>query len=111
MPYKDKESEYLWRRNHPEEVRIHRRRHKLKKYGLTLDDYDSMFDSQGGVCAICFEIEKEDRGQLDPLSVDHNHDTGKVRGLLCGRCNRAIGLMNDNPKLLRQAVIYLEEKQ
>lgn len=73
----------------------------LKKFGLTLEDFETMVESQGGACAIC-------SGIPDQLCVDHCHDTGKVRGLLCHRCNRGIGLLRDNPNILRKAATYVE---
>jgi len=79
--------------------------YNLRKYGITLSNYDEMLNKQHGVCRICGEIPS---GRFS-LSVDHNHETGKVRGLLCGKCNFAIGLMRDNPDLLRKSAQYLEE--
>ncbi len=76
-----------------------------KMYGIDLDEYLVMLDAQGGVCAICGEKEKDSR--FEYLSVDHCHTTGKVRGLLCNACNRAIGGLKDNPELLRKALLYL----
>lgn len=78
------------------------------KYGITPQDYDEMFKSQGGVCWICKEPPGEDQRQ-GPLCVDHNHKTGKVRGLLCRRCNRHLGGFEDSAELMRSAVAYLEE--
>jgi uncharacterized protein YbaR (Trm112 family) len=81
------------------------RRSELKRlYGITLEDYVEMFDSQNGVCAICFKECKT----KNSLSVDHDHTTGKVRGLLCNACNRAIGMLGDSPEILRKAADYLE---
>lgn len=78
---------------------------KLKyKYGIDLIDYEIMFDEQGGVCAIC----KKPQTRGTRLFVDHNHHTGKVRALLCYKCNTMIGLANDNSEQLRAAVAYLE---
>ena len=62
-----------------------------------------MFDNQGGVCAICGNKERNNRN----LSVDHNHDTGKVRGLLCELCNRKLGTMEDG-MFYKKALKYLE---
>lgn len=83
------------------------RAHLKRKYGITLSDYDNLLEAQGGVCAICksFETDKR-RGNL---SVDHDHETGKIRGLLCNRCNRGIGYLKDNPEILEAAARYLRE--
>ena len=80
------------------------KRAELKRlYGITLEDYVAMFVSQGEVCAIC----KEKCPTKKSLSVDHDHNTGRVRGLLCNRCNRALGMFKDNPILLKRAASYL----
>jgi hypothetical protein len=71
-------------------------------YGLSLQDYRALLTTQGGVCAICRK--KSPRA----LCVDHCHVTKKVRRLLCHRCNLGIGQFNDDPRLLRRAVTYLE---
>ena len=68
-----------------------RKKNLMKNYGLTLEQYDQMFENQGGVCAICEETNISDRR----LVVDHNHKTGKIRGLLCYRCNVRVGFMED----------------
>jgi hypothetical protein len=75
-----------------------------KRYGLTLERWNEMFAYQEGKCAICGT--HQDQLKLE-LAVDHCHKTGKVRGLLCVRCNRAIGLMEDNPELLHSAIVHL----
>jgi hypothetical protein len=82
-----------------------------KKFGITIEDYNKLFKNQNGLCAICnkSEISKHQSGTIRTLSVDHNHETGKVRGLLCSTCNRAIGLLKDNSILLLKASNYLEE--
>lgn len=74
------------------------------RYGITEEQYQQLLAKQDGVCAIC---ERPDR-TYDHLSVDHDHETGAVRGLLCGHCNHAIGKMGDDPELLRKAALYLE---
>ncbi len=80
------------------------------KYKIESEDYDSLFESQDGVCAICGLPETEQRkGQIKMLSVDHNHETGKVRGLLCGNCNIGIGNLQDNLDILASAVSYLQQ--
>ena len=78
---------------------------QLKKYGLTPEDYSNMLESQGGVCAICGADNPRDG--RENLHVDHCHSTGKVRGLLCGPCNKAIGLLQDDPTIIRNAANYL----
>jgi len=80
------------------------------KYGMTLDEYHTLVESQNNQCAIC-SVELTERSQTikDSPKVDHDHDTGKVRGVLCGKCNMAIGLLNDDPDTLRKAIAYLEK--
>lgn len=82
------------------------RRIKLKKnFGLTVQDYNEMSQSQKGVCSICQK--KQTAKYTKYLFVDHDHKTGKVRGLLCDRCNKGIGFFFDDVKLLERAIIYL----
>lgn len=76
-----------------------------REYGITVEDFNRMFESQNGVCAICKKPETENK----TLAVDHCHTTDKVRALLCGKCNKAIGLLNDDTDLLRVAIAYLEQ--
>lgn len=64
-----------------------RRRHNLKQFGLTVEQYDAMLERQGGVCGMCRQACATGRR----LAVDHDHQTGRVRGLLCHRCNRGLG--------------------
>jgi hypothetical protein len=79
----------------------------LKTYGLMPEDYESLLELQGGRCGICGTTETGREGQKY-FDIDHCHSTGKVRGLLCSRCNRGIGLLGDNPETLREAARYLE---
>jgi len=84
----------------------------LKKYyNINLDEYRAIQDAQGGVCAICgleeFAINHH-TGQPRELAVDHCHATGKVRGLLCTKCNKGIGYFNDSKELMEKAIKYLE---
>lgn len=79
----------------------------LGMYGLTLDEYRSLLDAQGGACRICGRVPKPTGKSL---AVDHDHDTGQVRGLICVICNRAIGQLGDCPAMLRRAADYLEGK-
>jgi hypothetical protein len=75
----------------------------LRKFGLTLDQYRAMRDSQGGACAICGTAPP---GEYD-LRVDHCHATGKIRGLLCATCNLALGNLGDTAAGVHRAVEYL----
>jgi len=77
------------------------RNYSLKrKYNITPEDYNTLYNKQQGKCAICGNSE-------ELLHVDHDHITGKVRGLLCLKCNRGIGFLNDDIKILQQAINYL----
>jgi hypothetical protein len=72
-------------------------------YGISLARYERLLELQGGTCAICLRPPKGGR----PLQVDHDHDTDRVRGLLCGNCNRALGLLDENPVLFDRAKQYV----
>ena len=85
-----------------------RMKHKLVPYGLTLAEYQSIYDSQGGVCAICKKPEcVKFRGKVRNLAIDHEHETGKVRGLLCMNCNRGLGAFFDDITVMHAAITYL----
>jgi hypothetical protein len=97
-----------WRQANPEKAT----NHNLKKmYGISLQIYESMAVEQDGVCGICKLPEQavDKDGAPRRMPVDHCHKTGKVRGLLCTACNRALGLFKDNPAVLRNAAEYLEK--
>ena len=113
----------LWRLNNPEVIREIRKRTDEKrrqtrrnkelerKYGLTYEDYLLMLDSQNGVCSICGRPERllGKGGVVRPLNVDHDHSTGKIRGLLCASCNLALGNLEDSVDYLKNAISYLEK--
>ncbi|HDY68067.1 MAG TPA: hypothetical protein ENH85_09770 [Candidatus Scalindua sp.] len=81
-----------------------KRNHRLKvNYGITLEDYDKLYEKQNGVCAICSLPEV-----LMRLQVDHDHKTGKVRGLLCLYCNNILGKAKDSIETLEKAIEYLK---
>lgn len=84
----------------------------LAKYGITGEEYDAMEREQDGKCAICKQPERRygSHGKVKRLAVDHCHETGKVRGLLCADCNTAIGLLGDNPERVEAARAYLVGK-
>jgi hypothetical protein len=75
------------------------------KFGITLKDYNDILASQGGVCATCGKPPNR-----KALSVDHDHRTGKVRGLLCQDCNFALGHVKDNPTILERLIDYLRSR-
>lgn len=78
---------------------------ELKKlFGITLDDYKKLSEQQNHVCKICKNPEKNNKR----LAVDHCHDTGKIRGLLCFTCNMGIGYLKHNPELIKIAALYCE---
>lgn len=109
----DKQRAYYQRRK--EEQRIYaatyhpahkkeRKNCELKKaYGISLEQFNRMYEKQHGLCAIC---NKEIEGKS--CHTDHCHETGQVRGLLCSKCNRGIGNFNDNSSLLKRAADYIQ---
>jgi hypothetical protein len=74
--------------------------HLRRRYGLTSADVDAMIEAQGGTCAVC---------PGPPQHVDHDHETGEVRGILCFNCNQALGNVRDNSMVLRGLARYLEK--
>lgn len=83
-------------------LRMRRNGHLVRKYGITADEYDERLARQGGGCKICGRSLERIR-----LAVDHDHKTGKVRGILCENCNRGLGMFKDSPELLQNAIQYL----
>ena len=106
-----------WQQANPDRVNAYRRVHRAepavkraerssylkRKYGITLDEYDAMLARQGGGCGICGSTPS---GRIS-LHVDHDHGTGRIRGLLCFVCNSSLGELDD-PDLLRAALRYVE---
>lgn len=84
----------------------------MRHYGLTEHEYVAMHEGQGGVCAICSrpETKKHRDGSTLRLSIDHDHVTGEVRGLLCQKCNVGLGSFEDNQASLLLAVEYLRKQ-
>lgn len=80
-------------------------------YGITLAEYEALLESQNGVCAICGGKEKRKSryGGVCRLHVDHDHKSGKVRGLLCQQCNNGIGHFRENTAILAKAIIYVNK--
>jgi hypothetical protein len=101
-----------WFRNNRERsIATARRTHLRKAYGITVEEYDGLLEKQDHRCGICGEPESTARaGKTMSLAVDHCHGSGRVRGLLCNNCNRAVGLLKDDAELLRKAIVYLESR-
>ena len=79
----------------------------IVRYGISIEHYEEMYEQQQGRCKICNIEEKHaSRGKFH---VDHCHKTEEVRGLLCGKCNRGLGMFRDNSEFLREAANYLED--
>ncbi len=85
-------------------------KNRLRKFGITRAEYEAILTAQGHVCRICRRPETATRnGKLKSLAVDHDHATGRVRGILCQTCNTLLGSSRDNIDVLRAAITYLEE--
>lgn len=95
-----------WRAKDPERVRRSDRDHNLRyTHGISLAEWEAMFDAQGRVCGLC--AHDEPRG-MKGWHVDHDHATGKIRSILCAHCNVGLGAFGDDPERLRLAAAYLE---
>jgi endogenous inhibitor of DNA gyrase (YacG/DUF329 family) len=94
-------AETKWRKEHPDRARAKQLR---DNYGITIEQYNQMFDAQDGKCAICGRHQSEFKRHL---SVDHDHTTGKIRKLLCTACNSAVGLLRENVEIAQNLISYL----
>jgi hypothetical protein len=99
---------------HYERTRQHhidlRKIHVLKKFGLTVENYKNLIKQQENKCAICGNEEtalNQRKTHVKPLAIDHDHVTGKVRALLCGKCNAGIGMFRESEELLQSAINYI----
>jgi hypothetical protein len=88
----------------PRDSELHRKYNLKANYGISVEKYEHLYSEQSGKCAIC----SGDCPTGKRLSVDHDHETGEVRGLLCSSCNNGLGRFKDDPELLRKAGDYLE---
>lgn len=97
-----------YRESHREKVKNNQFANRLKKiYGINIDIYNQMLLEQNGRCSICFGHQVNSR----KMCVDHDHETGTVRGLLCSNCNTALGLMQENKERLFKMIEYLEKSE
>jgi hypothetical protein len=104
---KERAYQKIWRAANPEIAAAGERdRHYKSHYGISTDEYNEILLSQNGRCLIC-GAEPDGRA----LDVDHDHETGKVRGLLCHRCNLGVGIFEDDPDLLTAVAEYLKTKE
>jgi hypothetical protein len=105
-----------YRERHPAKVKAFKEYYKAsrksragelrRKYGITLQEFDAKLIEQKGCCAICKTSDPSGRGDW---SVDHDHASGQVRGLLCALCNTGLGAFKDSTVALRDAALYLEK--
>ena len=122
----DKESRRLYRERHKEKIiernklynkekrsTVVKNRNLKKDFGLTLEQFNSMLESQNFKCKICKKEEtaKTTIGETKTLAVDHCHQSGKIRGLLCSKCNRGLGFFQDSQENLLEAIKYLQESE
>lgn len=99
-----------WEINNPEKWEEQKRNQRFKRrYGITSKEYDTLLLNQKGTCAICNKLPQglHSSGRGKVLHVDHDHTTGKIRALLCDKCNRGLGYFSDNPELLIKASEYI----
>jgi hypothetical protein len=99
-----------YRRTHRDLLKMRsRQKHLRRAYGLTEDEFVSLLDSQGGVCASCGTSDWA-KCRYGIPAVDHDHQTGRVRGILCDACNKAAGLLGDNPERAASLAAYLKKQ-
>jgi hypothetical protein len=95
------------RKKMPEVFKNYDRKTHLKRhYNLSLDEYNLIYEKQLGKCACCGKHQHELKRALD---VDHDHTTGEIRGLLCSRCNTAIGYVEEKKEILEEIILYLKK--
>jgi len=112
----NRNNQKIWREKNPEKRKLqvqreadpsklyNRRKYLKHSYGITVDDYDHMYTTQKGCCAICGVHQSE---TVRKFHVDHCHSTGKIRGLLCQDCNHLLGRAKDTREILSNAIAYL----
>ncbi len=103
------QKKYRQKRRDDGTAKAHERKYHIRSYGLTVEQFSAMLENQNHVCAICKRKIEDVSKREKNLAIDHCHKTQKVRGLLCPDCNRALGMFQDNPAILREAIAYLEK--
>ncbi len=103
LKHRETRKEYY---NSPETKLKYRKAYIERTFKISYSFYEKLLDSQKGVCSICSKPETSSKNKY--LSVDHDHSTGKIRGLLCNSCNRALGYFYDNIKIMKNAIKYLK---
>ena len=109
-----KRKKELYNQNPQKYIKISRAINLKHRFGMTLDDYDRMVKEQNNLCAICNKSETSldnKRNKIRDLSIDHDHKTGKVRGLLCNHCNHLLGNAKDDTDILLNAINYLKDSK
>lgn len=98
-------------KNREKRTRQARSSHLRVKFGISLDEYEEIFKKQNGLCAICNKKQKISKDILGRknynLYIDHCHKSGKIRGLLCNKCNQGIGYLCEDIEIIKKAIIYL----
>ena len=100
-----------WTEENPEKVREYRAKDpytfkkRCARHGITPEEFWAMYEEQDGTCPVC-----DKAIDAEGSAIDHNHETGEVRGILCKNCNRALGLLGDNPETMARAEAYLLER-
>jgi len=106
--YNDRAKERGPKKRYPESDRAY---HLKKKYGITVEDYDRMFQEQQYGCAVCGTEHPDYSGRQKFFHVDHDHASGKVRGLLCKNCNIALGHVRDDLDVVLSMAVYLMQSE
>lgn len=96
-----KRNQKTWKERHPEKRKLYTRNSRIRAYGIEPETYYEMLEKQGHKCAIC-----NGKSTRRAMSIDHNHETGKVRGLLCDKCNLRLGFI-EQIDFLEKALQYL----
>ena len=116
-PEQSKESKRKWKSKNPDHDKERYRKNPegfreksfIRTYNITIKDYNLLLQQQNMVCAICKkpEIRKHKNGKKYNMAIDHDHNTGKIRGLLCNKCNTSLGLLDENIQNMKNMIKYI----